>query len=667
MLDLLKGFLDWVALHPQWALTLLFVCCIGESIIVLGVLIPTSILLAAAGALVALDALQFWPVVLAATAGAVLGDSINFWIGRHYGERALLSPLAQRYCGAIERSREVFRRHGAKGLILGRFVGLLRPFISGFAGAYRMPVLLFLGVEAFAGMIWAIPHIVIGAAFGASLDLAAEVAGRLVVLIIALLLLIWLLIWLVGVAVNVVQDHAESWVHGLLDWSHRHRTVGRLGEWLADPKQPETPGLALLAVVLLAISALWLWLWWGLGAQHPAPFDALAYKTLKDLHTPGGLGLSVAIAQLGEWPVYVPVAAAVLAVLLALRGVRAAWHWVAAVGLAAVISLGLSQLALPDPLHYFRGEHLARFSGRELVLATVVYGFIAVLLATGRPQRTRTIYYATAVSLIALIAVAQMYVGAQWLSVALFAIVVGGVWVLLLAIGYRRHGAQVLNRGNFLLPVLGTFVVTAAYYWSTGFSGHLAAVTPVVRDYRQSVDSWWNGGYRALPPYRIDMAGVPKQPLNVQWLGALEEIEAALLQAGWLKTEPLEWDTTLRWLARLPIAELPVLPQVHNGRNQALMLRKPLDEEQQWALRLWPSEWLVDGAPLWIGSLTGQYSRDLLRSLRVPTMQKNFAEAMGALDPPPPGFTARAARHTELESSAQWNGAVWLLRPAMND
>lgn len=664
MLDLLKGFLDWVTLHPEWTLALVFFCCIAESIVVLGVLIPTSILLGAAGALIALDALEFWPVVAAATLGAVIGDCVNFWIGRRYGERALQSPLALRYQSAIERSRRIFQRHGAKGLILGRFVGMLRPFIAGFAGAYRMPVWLFLLVEAFAALIWAVPHIVIGAAFGASLDLAAEVAGRLVVLIIALLLFIWLLVWLVRLAVELVQEHAESWVHGLLDWSHRHRTVGRLGEWLADPKQPETPGLALLATVLLAVSALWLWLWWGLAAQHPAPFDALAYQTLKDLHTPGGLGFAVALAQLGDWPVYVPVATAVLLVLLVLGRVRAAWHWAAAIGFAAIISLGLTLLlALPDPLEYFRGERLARFSGRELVLATVVYGFIAVLLATGRPARMRIIYYAVAVSLISLIALAQMYIGAQWLSVAAFAIVIGGVWVLLLAIGYRRHGAQVLNRGNFLLPVLGTFVVAASLYWSGSFDKHLAEVTPVVREYRQSADSWWNGGYRSLPPYRLDMAGVPKQPLNVQWQGSLPDIEAGLLAAGWFKTQPLEWDSALRWLARLPIAELPVLPQVHNGRDQALMLRKPIDEEQQWVLRLWPSEWRLDGAPLWVGSLTGQYARDTLRSLRVPATQKNFTEAMHALAPLPPGFKARAARYTEQEYSPYWNGSVWLLQP----
>ncbi|MBI3171355.1 MAG: LssY C-terminal domain-containing protein, partial [Hydrocarboniphaga effusa] len=288
---------------------------------------------------------------------------------------------------------------------------------------------------------------------------------------------------------------------------------------------------------------------------------------------------------------------------------------------------------------------------------------IAVLLATGRPQRTRIVYYATAVSLIGLIAVAQMYLGTQWLSVGLFAIVTGALWVLLLAIGYRRHGAQVLNRGNFLLPVLGTFAVAASFYWSTGFERHLAAVTPVERQYRQSAGSWWNGGYRTLPPYRIDMAGVAKQPLNVQWLGSLESIEAALLQAGWFKTEPLEWISALRWLARLPIAELPVLPQVHAERDQALMLRKPLDEKQQYVLRLWPSEWRVDGKPLWVGCVARQYSRDMMGSLRVPATQKNFSEAMRALDPPPPGFTARGARHARKEYSADWNGAVWLLRP----
>lgn len=662
-MDWLQPLLDWVSRHPNWTLAFVYAGCTGESILLLGVLIPTTVVLVAAGAFVALGSLEFWPVVAAAMAGAVTGDSINFWIGRHYGERALQSRFAQRYAEAIERSRELFRRHGAKALIFARFVGLVRPFIAAIAGGYRMPVWRFLAVELFGAFVWAAPLIVVGLAFGASLGLAAEVATRLVVILVAVLVVVWVSVWLAGLAVVWVQGHGQALVHGLLDWSHRHRRLGRLGEWLADPQQPETPGLAILALALLAIGALWLWLWWGLGANHPTALDAMAWQTLRELHTPPGLALSVALAQLGDWRVYVPVAVSVLVVLLVLRRPLAAWHWLAAIGFASVIALGLTLLlALPDPLEYYRGNPSARFSGRDLVLATVVYGFLPVVLGTGRSVAVRSLFYGASVSLIALIAVGQMYVGSQWLSVGLFAVVIGSVWVLLLGLGYRRHGAAPVPLRPVVLPVLGTFGLAAALSWSNAFSRDLETVS-VQPAQPMPMRAWWNHGYGKLPAYRIDVAGVFKQPLNVQWRGELADIEGDLRSAGWEPIEPLDWRTTLRWLSRAPIAQLPLLPQIHAGAEPALTLRKPIDDENQWLLRLWPTEWRVTGAPLWIGNVTSQHVRGLLRLVHYPAARRDYAMPLRALEPPPPGVRKKDVRHTARDPSVPgWNGEVRLLR-----
>ena len=74
-------------------------------LIVLGVLIPTTLVLLATGALVGLGSLGFWPAVTVAVLGAMCGDSINFWAGHYWGNRALESHYAQRYQDAIARSR----------------------------------------------------------------------------------------------------------------------------------------------------------------------------------------------------------------------------------------------------------------------------------------------------------------------------------------------------------------------------------------------------------------------------------------------------------------------------------------------------------------------------------------------------------------------------------
>lgn len=663
MIDRLLLVVGWVAEHPAWTLAAVFLCCTGESILVLGMLIPTTPVLLLAGAFVSYDALAFWPTVAAAVAGAVCGDSINFWVGRRWGNRALESHYALRYQEPIARSRALFEQHGAKALVIARFIGLVRPFIAAIAGAYRMSVPRFLVIEALAGLAWAAPFIALGVVFGASLSLASEVATRLAILLAALLILLALLVWLVTGSVYGLQRHAERWLTALLDWSHRHRRLGRLGGWLADPAQPETPALALLALVLFALGWLWLSLWWGWTAPVPGPFDTLSWQGMQDLRTPLTTALALGVSQLSDWEVYGPVAVTVLVTLLLLGRTRAAAHWLAALAFGTALSLGLYWLlAVPDPVNYYRGDVAVRFGGRDLVLATVIYGFVPVLLATHRTQAWRVVFYAVAACLVALMLAADVYLGTVWLSTGLFAVVFGGTWVTVLGIGYRRHGAEAIAAREVLPLALGVMIAAAALQSSAELRGPLA---PLDEARHLSAQRWWTSQYRELPAYRIDGAGLEKQPLTVQWRGDLPRIAQSLRQAGWEPTPPLSWGNVLRWLAvSAPLAELPVLPQVHAGAHQALMLRRPDGEDQQWLIRLWPSGWTAGGAGLLVGTLTRQTGRRALRLVRYPRTDKDYDEPLQALATAPPGFEARLVVHPRRDdSSPGWSGSVWLLRP----
>ena len=663
MIDRLQLVVGWVAEHPGWTLAAVFLCCTGESILVLGVLIPTTLVLLLAGAFVAHGALEFAPVVAAAVAGAVCGDSINFWVGRHWGNRALESHYARRYQEPIARSRKLFERHGAKALVLARFIGLVRPFIAAIAGAYRMSIPRFLGIETFAGFIWAAPLIALGIVFGASLGLASEVATRLAILFVALLLVLGLLLWIVSGSVAGLQRRAEGWLIWLLDWSHRHRRLGRLGQWLADPAQPETPALALLALSLFAIGWLWMSILWNWTGPLPGPFDTLAWQGAQDLRTPLTTALALGVAQLADWEVYGPVAVTVLLTLLLLRRTHAAAHWLAAVAFGTALSLGLYWLLeVPDPVNYHRGEAAVSFGGRDLVLATVIYGFVPVLLSTHRPQAWRILYYGLGVTLIVLMLAADVYLGTVWLSTGVFAVVFGGAWVTLLGIGYRRHGAAPIAAREIVPLALGVMIAAAALQGSAELRSQVEA-TPESR--HLAAARWWSRDHQELPAYRIDAAGLEKQPLTVQWRGELARIEQALRRIGWESPPPLSWGNTLRWLAvSAPLADLPVLPQVHAGHHQALMLRLPRGADEQWLIRLWPSGWTAGGTQVYVGTLTEQTGRRALRLVRYPRTGKDYERPLEAFATPPPGFEARRVTHPRREpDSSGWSGTVWLLRP----
>src|SRR5262249_34458460 len=71
-----------------------------------------------------------WLIFLVAAAGAIVGDNIGYWIGDKGGY-----PLARRYGSRVrldERkmkiARYLFDQHGAKVVVFGRFVPVLRQY-----------------------------------------------------------------------------------------------------------------------------------------------------------------------------------------------------------------------------------------------------------------------------------------------------------------------------------------------------------------------------------------------------------------------------------------------------------------------------------------------------------------------------------------------------------
>ena len=617
----MEAVLGWIGQHPELALLFLFLACAVEALFVIGIIIPGALILFGTGALIALGTLDFGTCVLLASAGAFVGDTLTFWIGRRTGRSLFRMPWLARRPELTQRGQRFFERHGGKSIMIGRYIGPLRPLMPAIAGAYAMPWRSFVLIDVIAALSWSVTYLAPGVVFGASLNLAAEVATHMVILLCAVVALVWLALWLAGRCVALGQRYGERWVHRLLDWSARHRRLGRLGSWLADPDQPETLGLLLIAVILLAAAWLVLFLAWGIGSPYPAPYDALAHQVLRDFYTPGAAFVASAIGMLGEARVYLPVAIAALLTLVFQRRLHAAAHWLAAVGFAAVIALGLYYLRpLPDPIDFFAGHAVSRFSGRDLILSTTIYGFIPVLLSTRRPASVRAWIYGLSTALLLLIAVSQVYTGLQWASVAAFSVVLGLIWVACLALGYRRHRARHIPARPFLWVTLGTFVLAALLAWHGSLDARLARAQPRQVSVTVSEDDWWLRRHAELPSHRIGIAGRPEQPLNLQWVGGLDAIRELLRLSGWQEPTPLNWRTALRWLSsRAPFESLPLLPQIHAGQYPALVMVRPLSEVRLEVIRLWPSGWQVDRRPLWIGAIGMLEPNTTLPLLRFPS------------------------------------------------
>lgn len=609
MIEFVRQLIDWVGAHPQWAGAVIAAAAFGESLAFVGLIVPGVAVMFAAGALIAGGVLDFWPVFGWAVAGAILGDGVSFVLGRHYRERVGTLWPFRRYPQLLRRGRDFFERHGGKSVVLGRFIGPVRPVVPVVAGMLAMPPLRFYIINVLSALGWAPAYLLPGMAFGASLVLAGAVAGRLALLVAGLVLAGWLLAFVVRRLYRLGSARAGRWTAAAVRWARGHPQASWLFGDLLDPERP--PGRALVVWLALLMGGGWLF---GTILESVLTLDRLVqadqafYDLFRSMRGPLGDRIMVVLSALGDSTVVTAVAVFVVLWLVWRRAWRDLFYWLAATafGLLAVALLKLS-LQVPRPVDLYQGLHAYSFPSSHATMSMVVYGFAAVLCTDELALRWRALTYSVAALLITGIAVSRLYLGAHWLSDVAGGLALGLTWVALLAIARRRHVHPTLGPG---LAAGVALVLVAAGAWHAGVNLKADLSRYAERHPVQEMDlaAWQAGGWRRLPAWRIDLEGEFEQPLNVQWAGPLDAIRATLLARGWRQPVTLDWHTILRYLLPSPEAgRLPVLPQLHDGRQEALLLVRDISaaDGKLLVLHLWPTDTRLapQRIPLWVGTL----------------------------------------------------------------
>lgn len=662
----LQGILGWVNAHPQWSVALVFLICLLESTFILGLIVPGAFLLFGIGALVSAGGLNVYAILAAGFLGSALGDNLSFWLGRIWRDELKNWGPLRRHAGMIERGEAFFHQHGGKSIMIGRMVGALRPVIPTVAGIAGMSPLSFLAINAFIQIPWLLLYMAPGMLVGASMNLLEEIGTHLLLLLVVTGTSLWALLWLSRRIFIFVSLHAESLTLRVLDWSRHHRRLGLLGPNLADPELPEAPALAGLALLLIFLTWATSFALWQHGDAAPSAMDAVAYHLFQRLHAPGSDTLALVLMQLGNWMVYAPMGGVVLLMLLVRRRWFAALHWMAAVGFGALVALGHDLLvAVPEPIAHYRNTTphglLDSFQSGHLIRSTVIYGFLAMLVATGRNPLVRWLCYATAITLTVLIGVARLYLGAQWLSDALLALTVGWIWVGLLTLGYRRHLAKPLPTGILLFVAIGALISALSYQLEHKLSVEREMYLGKAAPDRRLAD-WPDEDFNALPAYRSDLAEHERYPLNLQWRGDLAEIRAQLLAQGFKDRRDPKLTDVLQWLnAKATFAELALLPQTHDGRREKLLLSYTISNTEGWVLRLWRTHSVSEGQPVWVGTIARYRIKPSLGITRRPRLVGDYQGGLRFLRSRLP--LSETERHPAAQASRKWTGDVLILNP----
>ncbi len=152
------------------ALLLVMAIVFAESGLLVGFFLPGDSLLFLAGALVAshVIALPIWLLAMGVFVAAVAGDQLGYSIGRRFGPRLFSRPDSRFFSQAnADRARAFFTRHGAKAVILARFVPVVRTFVPASAGVGRMNRRRFTTYNLIGAALWSSAIIAAGFLFGA--------------------------------------------------------------------------------------------------------------------------------------------------------------------------------------------------------------------------------------------------------------------------------------------------------------------------------------------------------------------------------------------------------------------------------------------------------------------------------------------------------------------
>lgn len=177
---------SWVEFLLRHSYPILFLWIFVEQ---LGLPVPGSPLLLAAGALAGRGYLNLAAVVALPVAACVGSDCLWFEIGRRRGIAVLgwICRMSLEPDSCVRRTEDLFVRYGAKSLLVSKFVPGLNFAAAPLAGISRMRPRRFLPFDALGGFFWAGTYIAVGFIFSRELERVALYALRLGESILALL------------------------------------------------------------------------------------------------------------------------------------------------------------------------------------------------------------------------------------------------------------------------------------------------------------------------------------------------------------------------------------------------------------------------------------------------------------------------------------------------
>jgi membrane protein DedA with SNARE-associated domain/rhodanese-related sulfurtransferase len=146
----------------------------------LGLPIPATPFLLAAGALAGLHRFSLGKVLALAATASLISDCVWFYLGKRRGSSilGLLCRISLEPDSCVATTQSVYTRYGAKSLLFAKFVPGLTTIAPPMAGMFRVPLWKFVLLDAGGALLWASGYTAVGWMFRGQLEILASLVAR---------------------------------------------------------------------------------------------------------------------------------------------------------------------------------------------------------------------------------------------------------------------------------------------------------------------------------------------------------------------------------------------------------------------------------------------------------------------------------------------------------
>jgi membrane-associated protein len=153
--------------YPGYFYGLFFLVIFCETGLVVTPFLPGDSLLFVAGAFAGAGQLNLASLAIILMVAAFSGDNVNYYVGKYLGSKLFNNPNSKIFRkDLLDKTHEFYERHGARAIIIARFIPIIRTFAPFVAGLSHMTYRKFVSFSLLASLLWVIIFLCGGFLFG---------------------------------------------------------------------------------------------------------------------------------------------------------------------------------------------------------------------------------------------------------------------------------------------------------------------------------------------------------------------------------------------------------------------------------------------------------------------------------------------------------------------